>query len=68
MGEGIMHKIHTPSLVRPDRHRSGPAMQGHVFGAADAHPQLKPIEPIQAAHPLAINEASPHAVTTTQMR
>jgi len=54
--EGIMHKIHAPPFGWADRHRSGPAMQGHVFASPHPHPQLKPIQSVQPTDPLPIHE------------
>src|SRR5687767_7646259 len=41
-----MHEIHTPPLLWPDRHWSGPAMQGHVFASPHPHAELQAIEAI----------------------
>jgi len=56
VGQGIMHKIHTPALRRSRWRGSRSSVEGDVFPAPHAHPQLQPFQPVQSAHPLAVHE------------
>ena len=51
-----MHKVHAPALGRAHRDRSRAAVQRDMLPSSHSHPQLEPIEPIQAANALAIDE------------
>ena len=54
--QGIMDKIHAPALGRAHRDRSRAAVQRDMLPSSHSHPQLEPIEPIQAANALVIDE------------
>ena len=51
-----MHKVHAPALGRAHRDGSRAAVQRDMLPSSHSHPQLEPIEPIQAANALAIDE------------
>jgi hypothetical protein len=51
-----MHKIHTPSFVRANRHRSWPTVECHVLAPTHAHAELQTVEAIEAANPFAVDE------------
>jgi hypothetical protein len=58
IGERIVDEIHAPTLGWADGSRRGTPMQGDVFAAADPHPQLQPVQPVQPTHAFLIHRPS----------
>ena len=56
VGQGIMHKIHTPSLVRTTRHGSRSTVKGDMFSSAHPHAELQSIQAVQPSDALPIDE------------
>ena len=56
VGQRIMHKIHTPALGRPHWCGRGASVEGDVFPAPYPHAQLQPIQAIQSANVLPIDQ------------
>src|ERR1700752_2033866 len=59
-----MDEVHTPALGRTDWHRCRPSVQCDVLSAPDAHPQLPPVEAVQATDALLIH----HPALPTQQQ
>jgi hypothetical protein len=55
IGQGIMHKIHTPALGRSRRRGNGSSVQGPMLSPPDAHVELQSFEPVQPAHSFPIH-------------